>query len=112
MNHMVYRRKRASEPSWFSFSTVPTLRQRSEFMPAITVKQRLFSIPETSKIIGRAESSVWRDIRAGRLKVVHICGSTRVTVESIDALCRGEQADNLDPAREPISRSELAALTP
>jgi hypothetical protein len=59
-------------------------------MPANTVTQRLFSIPKTAKIIDRSESSVWRDIRAGRLTAVHVCGSTRVTAESIDALCRGE----------------------
>jgi hypothetical protein len=51
------------------------------------VKQRLFTVPETSKILARSEPSIWRDIRAKRLEAVRINGSTRVTGESIDRVC-------------------------
>jgi hypothetical protein len=50
------------------------------------VRQRLFSITETMTILGRSRSSVWRDIKAGRLAVVRIAGSTRVTADSVDLL--------------------------
>jgi hypothetical protein len=51
------------------------------------VRQRLFSIAETMKILNRSRTSVWRDIKAGRLATVHIGGSVRVTGDSIDRLC-------------------------
>jgi hypothetical protein len=50
------------------------------------VWQRLFSIRETMTILGRSRSSIWRDIKAGRLAVVRIAGSTRVTADSVDLL--------------------------
>jgi hypothetical protein len=52
------------------------------------VKQRLFSAREVSVIMGRSLASVWRDVKAGRLVAVRICGSTRITAESIEALCQ------------------------
>lgn len=53
------------------------------------IRQQLFSIAQTAKRTGRSVSSTWRDVREGRLKVVYIGGSTKVTAESIDALISG-----------------------
>jgi hypothetical protein len=54
---------------------------------AITVRQQLFTVVETSIITRRSKASVWRDIKAKRLDVVRINGSTRVTGESIERIC-------------------------
>jgi hypothetical protein len=54
------------------------------------VRQELFSVEQTAKRVGRSASSTWRDIKAGRYKVVYINGSTRITGESIDAVIAGE----------------------
>ncbi|HZZ21092.1 MAG TPA: helix-turn-helix domain-containing protein [Roseiarcus sp.] len=53
------------------------------------IKQQLFSVSETSTILGCSASSTWRAIREKRLKVIYIGGSTKVTRESLDALLAG-----------------------
>ncbi len=63
------------------------------------IKQRLFTIPETATVLGCSVSSVWRDIKAGRLEVARIAGRTRVTVESIERLCAAGA-----PLSEPANR--------
>ena len=55
--------------------------------PAVDVKPRLFTIPQTAIITARSVPSVWRDLKAGRLDAVKINGSTRVTGKSIDRMC-------------------------
>jgi hypothetical protein len=57
------------------------------------IKQRLFTVQETSKIISRSVPSIWRDIRANRLDVVKINGSTRVTGISIDRVCTPSKSE-------------------
>jgi predicted DNA-binding transcriptional regulator AlpA len=63
-------------------------------MPGSEVKQRVFSVPQTAIILGRSESSVWRDLRDGRLDSVKIGGSRRVTGESIDRLISNATRNN------------------
>jgi hypothetical protein len=72
--------------SGFSAISDALKRERAIGMSA-DVKQRLFTVPETSKILARSEPSIWRDLRAKRLDAVRINGSTRVTGESIDRVC-------------------------
>jgi hypothetical protein len=75
-------------------SDAPTKEQSA--MPAKSdvkqsdVKQRLFTYSETSKILSRGRVSIWRDVKAGRLVLVHIGGSARITGESIDRICAGK----------------------
>jgi hypothetical protein len=69
------------------------------FLPKIAVERRLYTVPEAAIILNRSLSSVWRDIRAGRLVAVHIGASIRITVESIDRLCSGEL-----PLRQPLPK--------
>jgi hypothetical protein len=64
-----------------------------------TVQQQLFTVQETAVRTCRSVSSTWRDIKAGRYKVVHINGSTRITGESIDAVVAGEAPSK--PSRNP-----------
>jgi hypothetical protein len=65
------------------------------------VRQELFSVEQTAKRVGRSASSTWRDIKAGRYKVVHINGSTRITGESIDAVIAGEAPRPTPSRRNP-----------
>jgi hypothetical protein len=57
-----------------------------------TVQRELFTVQQTAVRTCRSVSSTWRDIKAGRYKVVYINGSTRITGESIDAVVAGEAA--------------------
>jgi hypothetical protein len=62
-------------------------------MSEMAVKQRLFTIEETAKIVKRSVPSIWRDIAAGRIwEVVRMNGSTRITGESIDRACTPTKA--------------------
>jgi hypothetical protein len=54
------------------------------------IRQKLFSIGETSTIFGCSVSSTWRAIREKRLDVVYLGGSTKITGESIDRLLAGK----------------------
>jgi hypothetical protein len=65
------------------------------------VQQELFSVEQTAKRVGRSASSTWRDIKAGRYKVVYINGSTRITGESIDAVIAGEAPRPTPSRRNP-----------
>jgi Helix-turn-helix domain len=65
-----------------------TLQIRSVSMPA-EVKQQLFSVDETSTILGCSVSSTWRAMREKRLEVVYLGGSTKIKGESIDRLIAG-----------------------
>jgi hypothetical protein len=49
-------------------------------------RQRLFTIAQTMEILQRSRSSIFRDLKSGRLTVVRIGGSTRVTADSVDLL--------------------------
>jgi hypothetical protein len=53
------------------------------------VKQQLFSVDETSTILGCSVSSTWRAMREKRLEVVYLGGSTKIKGESIDRLIAG-----------------------
>jgi hypothetical protein len=81
----------------------------SSVLPAkVAVQQQLFSVLETAIITGRSESSIWRDLRVGRLESVHIAGSTRITLRSIEAACNG---DAPKPTRKsiPVRKSKSSA---
>jgi hypothetical protein len=57
------------------------------------IKQRLFTVQETAKIVKRSVPSIWRDIKAKRhFDVVRMNGSTRITGESIDRVCTPTKA--------------------
>ena len=50
------------------------------------VKRKLVTVKDAAVILDRSLASLWRDMKLGRLEVVRICGSTRITVASIDRL--------------------------
>ena len=54
------------------------------------VKQQLFSVDETSTILGCSVSSTWRAMREKRLEVIYLGGSTKIKGDSIDRLLAGE----------------------
>lgn len=48
--------------------------------------RKLVSVAEAMAALSRSRSSVWRDIRDGRLKAVNIGRSVRITAESLDRM--------------------------
>ena len=70
------------------------------------IRQELFSVNQTAKRTGRSISSIWRDIREHRLRVVYLGGSTKVTAESIDALIAGATPK---PERSYLVKAHTAA---
>lgn len=49
-------------------------------------------IPEAAHLLGTSNATVYRAVKAGKLKMVKLLGRCLITRESIEALLRGEAA--------------------
>lgn len=72
----------------------------SEIKP---IEQKLFTIAQTGKRLGRSRASIWRDIARGRLQIVKLGRSVMVRVESIDHVIQNGWPDDR-PKRPPPRR--------
>lgn len=50
------------------------------------IPRRLMTVPEIAELLQQSPRQIWRLIANGRLQVVRVGGSTRVTPEAIAAL--------------------------
>jgi hypothetical protein len=50
------------------------------------------TVPEVAELLRQSPRQIWRDITAGKLTVIRLDGSTRVTPEAVAARIRNASA--------------------